>query len=109
MSRKCAKCGIESEVEEAFLRERKSYYSEKKFYCPACWEKVAIQRGESYLIALAIILIGGLIWLIANPQNEFAQFTFQIGLLGCFIITAELIHELGHVFAGLIIRAAENM
>lgn len=96
MSRKCAKCGIVSEIEETFY---KSYYSDKIFYCPACWEKDAIQHGESYLIACVIVLIGGLVWVMVNPQNELAWLILQIGLLGCFTIIVAVPHELGHILA----------
>jgi hypothetical protein len=102
MSRKCAKCGIVSETEETF---HKPYYSDGKFYCPACREKDAIQQGESYLIACVIVLIGGLLWVILSPQNEFAWFVFQVGLFGFFTIIAAAPHELGHILAAFVTRA----
>jgi hypothetical protein len=102
MSRKCAKCGIVSEIDESF---QKSYYSDEIFYCPACREKNAIQQGESYLIACVIVLIGGLLWVMISPQNEFAWLIFQLGLWGCFIIILTIIHELGHILAAFMTKA----
>jgi hypothetical protein len=98
VSRKCAKCGMESEVEEAFLPARNSS-SNKTFYCPACWEKHSTQLGESYLIACAILLAGGLTWVLAQPQNELAWLVFQSGLFLCFTALLTLPHEVGHVLA----------
>jgi hypothetical protein len=79
MSRKCAKCGTVSEIEEAF---QKSYYSDK-FYCPACYEKEMFQYGGSFLKACAIVLIGGIIWVTAAPENELAWLMLQAGLAAC--------------------------
>jgi hypothetical protein len=102
MTRKCAKCGVVSEIEEVFL---KSYYSDKIFYCPECWGRDVIQRGESYLIACVAILIGGLVWVIIRPQNEFAWLIFQMGLFLSFISVVAVPHELGHVLAGFMTKA----
>jgi tetratricopeptide (TPR) repeat protein len=102
MARKCAKCGVVSEIEEAF---QKSYYSDKIFYCPACREKDAIQLGESYLIACIVVLIGGFVWVMANPQNEFAWLIFQAGLFLFFTAIVAIPHELGHVLAAFAARA----
>jgi len=105
MSHKCAICGIESEIEEAFLPVRKSYYSDKIFYCPVCWEKSSTQHGKSYLTACIIVLVGGLVWVMASPQNELAWLMFQIGLFWCFTTLVAVPHELGHVFAAFITKA----
>jgi hypothetical protein len=105
MSCKCAKCGIESEIEEAFLPSQKSYSSDKIFYCPACQNKNETQHGESYLIASVIVLIGGLVWLMASPQNELALLIFQSGLCVCFTPITAVSHELGHTLAGLMTKA----
>ena len=105
MSRKCAKCGIESEIEEAFLEDHKPYSPDKIFYCPACQNKNETQHGESYLTASVIVLIGGLVWLMASPQNELALLIFQSGLCVCFTPIAAVFHELGHTLAGLMTKA----
>ena len=47
MARKCAKCGVTSEIEEAF---QKSDSSDEIFYCPACSKEKSIQLGESFLL-----------------------------------------------------------
>jgi hypothetical protein len=99
MSRKCAKCGIVSEIDESF---QKSYYSDEIFYCPTCWEKKTIQQGESYLAACAIILIGGFLWVTLSPNNEFARLIFQVGLFWFFTIIATVPHELGHILTAFI-------
>ncbi|MFZ0035437.1 MAG: site-2 protease family protein [Sedimentisphaerales bacterium] len=92
-----------SEIEEAFC---KSYYSDKIFYCPTCWEKNATQQGKSYLTACIIVLIIGIIWVIISPQNELAWLILQAGLSGCFITAIVAIpHELGHVLTAFLIKA----
>src|SRR4030042_1278046 len=73
----------------------------KIFYCPTCREKDEIQHGESYLIGCLTVLVGGFIWVLISPQNEFAWLVFQIGLTGCFYTVAAVLHELGHVLAAL--------
>jgi len=96
---------MESEIKEAFLPVRKSYYYEKVFYCPACWEKSSTQRGESYLTAGGILLFGGFLWVMVRPQNEFAWLLFQSGLFLFFTVAAVVFHEFGHVLAAFITRA----
>ena len=103
MSHKCAICGIESEIEEAFLPIRNSY-SNTIFYCPTCWEKRSTQHGGSYLIACVTVLVGGLVWVMASPQNEFAWLIFQTGLFWCFTTLVVVPHELGHVLAALMTK-----
>jgi hypothetical protein len=105
MSHKCAICGIESEIEEAFLPVRKPHSSDKIFYCPACWEKGSTRHGKSYLTAYIIVLVGGLVWVMASHQNELAWLIFQIGLFGGFTALVVVPHELGHVFAAFITKA----
>lgn len=102
MARKCAKCGVVSEIEEAF---QKSNFSDEIFYCPACSKGKSIQLGESFLIACPIVLIGGLVWVMVNPQNEFAWLVFQAGLFMCFYPLSVVFHEFGHVLAGLITKS----
>ena len=101
MVRKCAKCGVVSEIEEAF---QKSNYSNKTFYCPACREKDAIQLGKSYLTACIMVLVGGLVWVMINQQNEFASLIFQGGLFMCFTAVLAVPHELGHVLAAFMTK-----
>jgi hypothetical protein len=91
-----------SEIEETF---HKSYCSDKIFYCPACQEKNATQHGKSYLMACVIVLIGGLVWVMVSPQNEFAWLVLQTGLFGCFNTIVAVSHELGHILAGLMTKA----
>lgn len=105
MSRKCAKCGMVSETEEAFIQDNKSSYSDKVFYCTTCWEKKTTQQEKAYLLAYITVLIGGFVWVIVSPKNEFAWLVLHIGLFGCFTIVATVFHELGHVLAAFVVRA----
>lgn len=102
MAHKCAKCGVTSEIEEAFL---KSNSSDEIFYCPACQEKKSTHLGESFLISCPIVLVGGFVWVISRPQNEFAWLVFQAGLFLCFITITTLPHELGHVLTSFAVKA----
>jgi hypothetical protein len=102
MARKCAKCGVVSEIEEAF---QKSDSSDEIFYCPACSKKKSVQLEESFLIACPIVLIGGFIWVMVNPQNEFAWLVFQAGLFICLYPLTVAFHELGHVLAGFLTKS----
>ncbi|MGA2070526.1 MAG: site-2 protease family protein [Sedimentisphaerales bacterium] len=105
MARKCAKCGVVSEIEEALLPIGDSYHCDKIFYCPACSKKRSTQLGESYLIACVMALACGLVWVMARPQNEFAWLVFQGGLFTCFIAVLAVPHELGHVLAAFAAKA----
>jgi len=62
------------------------------------------QQGESYLTACIIILIGGLVWVMASPQNELAMLIFQSGLCVCLENILIPLHELGHIFASLMTK-----
>jgi tetratricopeptide (TPR) repeat protein len=102
MARKCAKCGVVSEIEEAF---QKSNSSDEIFYCSACSKEKSVQLGESYLIACIISLIGGFLLVIIWPRSELVWLMFQGGLFMCFIAITALPHELGHVLAALLTKA----
>ena len=93
-----------SETEGLFIQDNKSY-SDKVFYCPACWKKKTTQCFTSYLLAYVTVLIGGIIWVMVSPKNEFAWLVLHIGLFGCFTIATTVFHELGHVLATFAVRA----
>lgn len=101
MARKCAKCGVVSEIEEAF---QKSFYSDRTFYCPVCLKKNAIRNGESLLIAFLILFILGLLWVTITPQNEFGRLVLQAGLFMFFIPVVIVLHEFGHVIAAILTK-----
>jgi hypothetical protein len=102
MARKCAKCGVVSEIEEAF---QKSDSSDEIFYCPACSKDKSIRFGESFLLAFPILLIAGIVWVMVNPRNEFAWLVFQAGLFICLYPLTVAFHELGHVVAGFLTKS----
>jgi hypothetical protein len=102
MARKCAKCGVVSEIEEAF---QKSDSSDEIFYCPACSKEKSIRLGESFLLAFPILLIVGIVWVMVNTQNEFAWLVFQAGLFICLYPLTVAFHELGHVLAGFLTKS----
>jgi hypothetical protein len=101
MARKCAKCGVVSEIEDAF---QKSFYSDEIFYCPTCLDKNTIRNAESFLIASLILFILGLLLVTITPQNEFARLVLQAGLFMCFIPIIVVLHELGHVIAAVLTK-----
>ncbi len=102
MARKCAICGLKFELEDDLLQARDS---SEIYYCPSCREKKSAHLGVSFLIACPIVLVGGFLWVLACPQNEFAWIAFQAGLFLCFLTIVALPHELGHVLVALAVRA----
>jgi tetratricopeptide (TPR) repeat protein len=67
-------------------------------------DKTLNQQGEAFSIAFAILLIGGLIWVIFDQENEFAWIVFQLGLFGFFIFFAAIPHEIGHIVGAILTK-----
>jgi hypothetical protein len=100
MSRKCAKCGLTFELDQTY-----QIPSATLFYCPSCQENKSIQLCDSFFKAGITAMVTGFIWVIFSPQNDFAWFFFQSGLMLCFINLLTLPHELGHTITAFLTGA----
>jgi tetratricopeptide (TPR) repeat protein len=97
---KCDVCGIESELDAAFIKQRRCIGSDPKVICPNCWVK---RNNSKHLGFLVVIAVGGVCGLSLHwvaPDNSAGQFLVNLFLIWVFVILSILPHELGHAFTG---------
>jgi hypothetical protein len=96
---KCDRCGLESEAEEAFIVQTQKPGSERKHYCPACWEKKSRSAGlESnvwsfLLVAVAVVVVSG---------NSLGGVLANILLTTMMCYPLSMLHELAHAATGFL-------
>ena len=89
----CDICGATTDLDETFIKTRKSFSSKKLSYCPACWHNKQTAL-KPYIWWYIVILIFGIVFLTINPQDGwfFLNLFFTCLCVIIFIIP----HELGH-------------
>jgi len=89
---KCDRCGLQSDVEQAFSIE-KHFLRGPKHYCPDCTVK---RQARSLLMLLALMLMLGLFAFALDPSSRKAAIILDIGLVVLSFIPMIVIHELAH-------------
>jgi len=100
---KCDVCGIESDFEASFIRQRKSFRSTKETLCHACWTRRRNSFEGWYQVA---VLVGGMIGcglLWQDPWSPVGRFLTTLFLIDLFLILSIVPHELGHAIAGRLV------
>jgi tetratricopeptide (TPR) repeat protein len=102
MTIKCSQCGVESEIEQAFTRERRWLGLQTRFYCPACQAKRHTREIKISLASWGLVAVGGLAFALFAPApfNRAGQFLLQLVLVFLLTILLILPHELAHALAG---------
>jgi tetratricopeptide (TPR) repeat protein len=97
---KCSRCGVESEIEQAFVVRRRWLGLVKRIYCPACWEKVFL-RDQLFSLAAVLLLVFLLdaLHFGRGPYRALLDFLF----LAAIYISLMVAHELAHTAAGLLL------
>lgn len=104
---RCARCGLESPLLNAFHRQK------KKLYCPRCW----VKRQERFLVKVLFAEVGvaalGIGLLLAAPLAP--RFQSQLAMAGWGLINLALVaftemlvtapHEAGHALAAWLLGA----
>jgi len=97
---KCGDCGCESEVGEAFRKQKASLSGQPTMLCPECWSTEYIAMSKMSFGIFGISFVVGVIFLYFDPSNFFAALLINIVLLYVFMLTTVVPHELGHALAG---------
>jgi tetratricopeptide (TPR) repeat protein len=93
---KCDVCKTESDFDAGFIKERRSFRTSQKIFCPACWVRRHQKTEGSYQIAVVVGGIVGYTLLWLNPRSFAGHFLTAIFLINLFLILSIIPHELGH-------------
>lgn len=97
---KCELCGLESELDAAFIKPRKAIGSPQKVMCPSCWVRWNNSRRLKGLVVLAILGACGFVLHWVAPDDLIGQFLVNFFLFFVFLVLTILPHELGHALVG---------
>ncbi len=97
---RCSRCGVESEIEQAFTVRKTWAGLVTRTYCPLCWEKVYI-RGQLFSVAGMVLLVAMLdtLYFGRGVEKVLLDFLF-LALINFPLVVA---HELAHTAAGLLL------
>jgi Flp pilus assembly protein TadD len=97
---KCELCGLESELDSAFIKQREAIGKPQKVMCPSCWVGWKNSRRLRGLVILAIFGLLGLVLHWVAPDNLAGQLLMNFFLFWVFTVLTILPHELGHALTG---------
>ncbi len=97
---KCDDCGVDSDFEAGFIKERKSFQKAHRTLCPTCWVRRRRNFEGWYQVAILIGGVAGYIMLWFNPESVLGRFLTILFLIDVFLILTIIPHELGHAIAG---------
>ncbi|HSB00822.1 MAG TPA: site-2 protease family protein [Anaerolineales bacterium] len=89
---KCDRCGIQSDVEQAFSTEKRLLRKAKHF-CPDCAVK---RQARSFVSGLVIIAGCGILIFLLNPFSGALTIILESYLIVLCMIPLVVIHELSH-------------
>ena len=89
---KCDRCGLQSDVEQAFSME-KHLLSRSKHFCPDCTVR---RQATSFIAPIALLTGCGLLLYALNPFSNLAIFYFETALAILFMCPLIIVHELAH-------------
>jgi tetratricopeptide (TPR) repeat protein len=97
---KCNRCGLQSDVEQAFSTE-KSLLLRTKHYCPDC----TVRRHAFFLMTEILVFGGcGLLLYALSPASSIAVLYLNGALVVLLLPILILIHELAHAAVGKLVR-----
>ncbi len=95
---KCDCCGVESNLEAAFLKAPKSFSRSLHTFCPNCWLKEQDSTSKWFaLINLGLGVLGLLFWL-TGLEITVGYLLANIFFFQLFMMLTILPHELGHAW-----------
>lgn len=89
---KCDRCGLESDVEQAFSTE-KQFFIVTSHFCPDCTVK---RQSRSFILNIAIIAACGLFLSWLNPYAALGRILMSASLSFLAAIPFVVVHELAH-------------
>jgi Zn-dependent protease len=93
---KCDVCGTESDFEAGFINERKSFRSDRRTICQACWTRRRRKFEGWNQVAILAMGIAGYIMLWSDPESLIGRVWTALFLFNVFLILTIVPHELGH-------------
>ena len=93
---KCDVCGMELDLEEAFIKLHRPFHRSDLTLCPGCKSRNNTAHSSRYLIT---VFVGGFIGYLLLWQNiwpNVGELLTTIFLLNLFLILSIVPHELGH-------------
>lgn len=96
MSVKCHQCGVETTLESAFFKSRKSFSSIHQFYCPSCWLKVGNAAAKKCLLLDLGLGLFGLLMVFFYPDFHWGYLLSNLLFFQMSLILTIVPHELGH-------------
>jgi len=97
---KCSRCGLESDIPDAFLVRKRWAGLVKRAYCPGCWEKIFIREQLESIFLIALILAFLDAFMFHRGMIRVAADLLFLVLINYPIIAA---HELAHAVAGKVL------
>ena len=96
----CDRCGAQSEIEQAFHRERRSFTNKWRVFCAGCWDKERMRRHRRVLRNYLVIGLLALGLLTFDRESRIGWFLASLFTLQLCVVAVVIPHELGHGCAG---------
>ena len=101
MAYKCNKCGVESEVEQAFTKV--GIGPDYDYYCPTCQQK---RNAEQFKVSIIWYFLAGLlgfaIWML-KPDQPSGKILLAVFSFIFFLYPLIIIHELAHAITARVL------
>lgn len=91
---KCDRCGLQSDVEQAFSTQKRLGGS--RHFCPDCTLK---RQTNSFLFDIVLLVGAGILIFSINPNSRAALIVLDVSLIVLFMLPLILMHELAHAGA----------
>ena len=96
---KCDRCGLQSDVEQAFSTEKRLLRRPRHF-CPDCTGKRYVRI---FIAEIGLLVAAGILLFAINPSSSTAIFYLEISLFLILMAPLIVMHELAHALvAGLV-------
>ena len=96
----CSDCGIQTARADLLRRERRSFRTDSRYYCPTCWAKKQGQQQRSRWWWKAGMAAMGALLVQLRPHDHFGWLLLNLVWLDACFIIAVTAHEFSHAFAG---------
>lgn len=100
MAIQCDKCGLATDIPEAFFKERASFRRRVRHYCPQCHEARVLRVLKGNLWWSLGVGGLGLVLVLALPELGTGWFLLNVFFFEAFLVAAIVPHEFGHALVG---------
>jgi len=100
MAIQCNKCGLATDLPEAFFKERASFRRRVRHLCPQCHEARVLRVLKGNLWWSLGVGGLGLVLVLALPELGSGWFLLNVFFFEAFLVAAIVPHEFGHALVG---------